>query len=126
MRPSSFDHSSLGVPCAAPWAAFSAPFFRMLLGFAGSAARALGARVAAAATSTSSISFVRFVSAFALSACDAGNSASGTSAVRGASLPLDAMFGVPICRDRLRLCWASTRCSASSESKGQFLRVARI
>lgn len=39
----------------------------------------------------------------------------GTNTVRGRSFPLDAILGVPICRERTREVWASTRWRASSE-----------
>ena len=41
----------------------------------------------------------------------------GMSAGRGLSLPLEAMLGVPICRDRRRPCCASIRWKASSDVK---------
>ena len=41
----------------------------------------------------------------------------GTSAGRGLSLPLEAMLGVPICRDRRRPCCVSIRWKASSDVK---------
>ena len=44
----------------------------------------------------------------------AGSIAAGTCTVRGRSLPLLAILGVPIFRDSTRPVWASMRCSASS------------
>jgi len=44
----------------------------------------------------------------------AGSIAAGTCTERGRSLPLLAIFGVPMFRDSIRPDWASMRCKASS------------
>lgn len=64
--------------------------------------------------STSTIRFFFFSSACARTACAAGNSEIGIRAVRGASFPFDAMFGVLMLRDSATECWASMRCKPSS------------
>ena len=58
--------------------------------------------------------FFLFSPASALNACVAGYSAMGTNTLRGTSLPLDAIFGVPIWRDSDTLYCVSMRWSASS------------
>lgn len=64
--------------------------------------------------STSTIRFFFFSSACARTACAAGNSEIGIRAVRGASFPFDAMFGVLMLRDSATACCASMRCRPSS------------
>lgn len=64
--------------------------------------------------STSTIRFFFFSSACARTECAAANSDIGIRAVRGASFPFDAMFGVLMLRESATECCASMRCKPSS------------